>query len=769
MKIIYSLLVYFIMLSNVFAQQRTLGTWKMFMPYGNGVAMVNTGDKVYHACIKSIFSYNKNTGEIRTYDKASGLNDLEIRTIAYDAASNTLAVAYFNGNIDFIVNETEVYNISDIKFENTTTSIGINAISFAQGKCYIAHDQGISVLDLSKKEIINTYIIGANGAPVRVYDVALDNTTIYAATQEGVKSAPLSSPNLQNYNNWSLIQGNGLPSLKAKFVDVFAGKIYAVLQSTATDTLFRYDGTSWTPFYFDTAHTITAAGIDNGTYYFSLISKLITQGKNGKINSNGSLTVNLTQGHVRPIGWFEENGTAYDADEWNGLFKIQSGNVENIKPNGPASANIHQLEFSDGALFVSPGSVNDSWVGLYNRDGFFVYENFEWKSRNQYTDNVLTNYPDVVSIAPNSFTGKTYFGSFLGGVIEYNNNSKNITTYDTSNSILEYDLGAPGAIKVSCMATDQKANVWMCNSGAQYGIKMIRPNGDWYQFIVPITYETMKQMIVDKNDQVWTALRGAAGGVMVWSYNGTLSNTSDDKVKLLSTGEGSGNLPDNLTYCITEDLDGQIWVGTNKGIATFYCPGSVLGNNGCDADRIKVERDGYIGYLFGNESVRAIAVDAANRKWVGTTNGVWLISSDGKKELLKFTTENSPLPSNQIADIAIDNATGEVFIGTVAGLISYQGDAQGECEDCKEALVYPNPVKPDYTGPIAIKGLADQAYVKITDASGNLMHQGKANGSQMIWDGKNYKGEKAASGIYLVFSSTDLGKERRVAKILLMN
>jgi len=279
----------------------------------------------------------------------------------------------------------------------------------------------------------------------------------------------------------------------------------------------------------------------------------------------------------------------------------------------------------------------------------------------------------------------------------------------------------------------------------------------------------MKKMLIDQNGQLWAPVRRSGEGLLVWSNNGTPDDVTDDASRILTTGAGTGGLPDPTVFSVAEDKEGNIWVGTSQGIGVYYCPGSVLTSNGCDADQIKVERDGYIGYLFGTESIRAIAVDGANRKWIGTTNGLWLISDDGKKELLKFTIDNSPLPSNQITDISIEDKTGEVFIGTLGGLVSYQGDAIGDCSDCDEALVYPNPVKPDYTGPIAIKGLTDNAYVKITDISGTLIFQGKANGSQMIWDGKGYSGNRAKSGVYLVFSSTDLGKERRVGKILLTN
>jgi ligand-binding sensor domain-containing protein len=273
----------------------------------------------------------------------------------------------------------------------------------------------------------------------------------------------------------------------------------------------------------------------------------------------------------------------------------------------------------------------------------------------------------------------------------------------------------------------------------------------------------------DSYGQLWIPIRSVSQGLLVWDYNNTPDDPTDDKSRILNTGKGNGGLPESVVYSIAEDKDRNVWVGTGSGVAVFYCPGSVLSQNGCDADQIKVERDGFVGYLFGSEQVRAIAVDAANRKWIGTTNGVWLVSADGKEELLRFTVENSPLPSNQVTDIAINDKTGEVIIATLGGMASYQGDAVAQCTDCEDALVYPNPVRPDYDGPIAIKGLIEGAYVKIIDVSGTLVFQGRANGSQMIWNGKGYNGNRAASGVYTVISSTDLGKERRVAKILLMN
>lgn len=751
-----------------FSQERALGTWKMFLPYGNSQGLCNAGDKVFNASVKSIFSYEIATGTIQIYDKANGLSDVGIKTINYDLSTNVLAVAYTNSNIDLIYNGTDVYNIPDIKNKSTSGSISINSFSFYNGNAYVSTDLGISVIDLSKKEISNTYVIGSTGSPTKVFSTSIDGTNIYAATDDGVKHAFLSSPNLQDFNSWTLYNTvQNLPAKKASFVAALNGKVYAVINGATCDTLFEFNGTSWSALYYDPQHTIRSLLTVNDNLYFSEWGSGGASSKNGKVDASGTVSF-LSGSFGGPNGWFESSGVAWTTELYGGLYKTTVGNSERILPDGPGSAAVFDIDVVDGVLNVAPGAVDDSWSFLWNDHGFFVYKDNKWKQTNKYSFPPMSNYTDIICTARDK-GNKTYFGSFLSGLIEVDNTSGEIKLYDKWNSILEGAQGDTQRTKISCLTTDKSGNVWIANAGAPKAIKMITPEGTWKQFTVPYASQAMKKVIVDQNSQLWTPMRSSNAGLMVWSCNGTFDDPSDDVSRLLITGGGSGGLPDANVFCVAEDKDGNIWAGTNAGIGVFYCPGSVLTANGCDADQIKVERDGYVGYLFGTEQVRAIAVDAANRKWIGTSNGLWLISADGKTELLKFTVDNSPLPNNQITDIAIDEKTGEIFIGTIEGLVSYQGDAIADCTDCDAAFVYPNPVKPDYDGPIAIKGLAENAYVKITDVAGTLIYQGKANGCQMIWNGKGYNGNRAKSGVYLVFSSTDLGKEKRVGKILLLN
>ena len=760
--------------SNAYAQDRALGTWKSFVPYSNSLGVFDAGSKVFNVSENGIFWYDKNTGEVQTYNKASGLSDVGIKTANYDAANDVLVIAYINNNLDLIYRGTDIYNIPDIRKESSSGAFTINSISFNGGNAYISSDLGISVINLAKKEISNTYIIGSAGLQTKVFATTMDATTLYAASSEGVKHAPINANNLQDFNSWTLYENaDGLPTKKSKFICAYNSKVYAVISGTAGDSLFVYNAGTWLPLYAVAGYIFTSLNVVNNTLYFTT-NNASASGYNGKIDLAGTLTQNLAQ-HARPYGWFESNGLAWEADLWNGLFRNNQGTIENIVPNGPQSTFASDLSIANNTLFVASGGADESWGPLYLPYGFYSYKNSNWANYNQYNIPELANMLGIVSTATIPQLNKAYFSSNTSkvhAIAELDLTTNNITYYDSSNTngVIEYTFGAGGDQRVSAMSADKYGNLWVANSGATKPMKVLKSNGTWNQYVIPYNFGLMKKMVIDQNDQIWAPLRTTTSGLLVWSYNGTLDDPSDDKSRILYSGSGAGGLPDAIVHSVAEDKEGNVWVGTEQGIGIFYCASSVLSSTArCDADQIKVERDGYIGYLFGTESVRCIAVDAANRKWIGTTNGLWLISEDGKTELLKFNTDNSPLPDNQIADIILDDATGEVFIATIKGIVSYQGDAVAGCADCETALVYPNPVKPDYNGPIAIKGLVENAYVKITDVAGTLVYQGRANGAQMIWDGKGYKGERASSGVYLVFSSTDGGKEKRVAKILLMN
>jgi hypothetical protein len=336
--------------------------------------------------------------------------------------------------------------------------------------------------------------------------------------------------------------------------------------------------------------------------------------------------------------------------------------------------------------------------------------------------------------------------------------------------------GAP-VVKVGGIAFDNENNAWFTNSGAKDILSVRRdngtPEGEWESFNLGSSTIGIyaREVMVDSYGQKWIIARVTSANpsnpyyLYVFNENGTAGKT----VKGLKKDVGQGNLPGNAVYSMVEDLDGEVWVGTDEGIAIFYTPEQVITGPNFDAERPLVDFDGYVQYLLETETVKAIVVDGANNKWIGTERaGVFKLSPDGTEMIHNFTEDNSPLLSNNITSLAINGETGEVYMGTAKGLIAYKDDATEPKPTNSDVYAYPNPVRPGYAGYIAINGMTQNASVKITDINGNLIYETIAQGGQATWNGYDFNGRRASSGVYLVFISNDDGSETEVTKILFL-
>ncbi|GAI04403.1 unnamed protein product, partial [marine sediment metagenome] len=246
----------------------------------------------------------------------------------------------------------------------------------------------------------------------------------------------------------------------------------------------------------------------------------------------------------------------------------------------------------------------------------------------------------------------------------------------------------------------------------------------------------------------------------------------DDRTNKFSIVDQDGKTFNNI-FSVAEDLEGNIWVGTNEGPVIYYNPENVFSGQNFFAHRINIPREddsGLANYMLGTETITAIAVDGANRKWIGTENaGVFLLAPDGMKQIYSFNENNSPLLSNNITSIAIDHQSGEVFFGTDKGIISYRSTATQGSNEFNKVFVFPNPVREDYDGPITVTGLVSDAEVKITDISGNIVYETRALGGQAIWDGRNFSGARVQTGVYLIFCTNEDGSKTHVTKLLFIH
>jgi frataxin-like iron-binding protein CyaY len=449
---------------------------------------------------------------------------------------------------------------------------------------------------------------------------------------------------------------------------------------------------------------------------------------------------------------------------WSGEF---------IKPNGPGTKNVFDLDCGGSNVWVASGGHESNWSKRYMTDGVFSSNDGNWTTHNRSNTPAFDTVTDFITVKvdPNN-PDIAYIGTWGNGVLQFVNNELS-TIFDKQNSSLQPWISAQNLTLAGGLDFDSDHNLWVANSGAGNLISVMKNNGEWLSYNLggALSGTDVTDLMVDDYNQKWIIKR-ADGFVIVFNDNNTLDDPSDDQAKVLRSTTGLGHIPGNKVYSFATDLDGEVWIGSDKGVSVFYSPENIFvpGAN-YDAQQILVPRNdgsGLADILLETELVTAISVDGANRKWIGTERtGVFLISPDGLEEIYHFTAENSPLLSNQIISIGIDQQ-GEVYIGTANGLISYRGSATPPNLPGSKVYAYPNPVREDYHGDIAIKGLVSDSFIKITDSYGNLVYQTKSEGGQAIWNGKNFDGHDVATGIYMVFAFTVDKSEKVVTKILVI-
>lgn len=432
------------------------------------------------------------------------------------------------------------------------------------------------------------------------------------------------------------------------------------------------------------------------------------------------------------------------------------------------------LNSSGSDLWIAAGGRSDSWNNTWQQPRFQKYNNSEWKYYNKTNYPELDNFFDVVSVVADPQNQNHIFvGSWGGGVLEFVDDEF-VNRYTNKNSILESAVPSQPDepyVRIGGMDFDSDGNLWITNSEVAKNLVKLTPAGEWENYSLPevANSKNIGQVLVTQTDDKWILVPRGNDAYVV-------DKTGSTKKRLLVTSyfnNGQNEIYNRMNdlYSIAEDLNGAIWLGTSKGVAVYNNPTRIWGSDNLYATQPSLDlNDGLYHPLLATETVTAIAVDGANRKWFGTKNsGVYLISENGETEILHFTEENSPMLSNNINSIAISQKSGEVFIGTSEGLVSYQGDAISGKDNYSDVYVYPNPVRETYDGPITVTGLIENTDVKITDISGNLVFKTTSLGGQASWDGTNLNGNRVKTGIYLVFCNDENGEETHITKLLFIN
>lgn len=729
------------------------------MPYNSAIDLARGNEKIFCATPYSLFTIDSKDNTIERWSRVTGLSETGIAAISYDAATDKLFIAYTSSNID-IVYRNDIIKLPDVKRDNITGNKTIYAIYPLGRDFYLSTGLGIIVINGERYEVKDTWFIGSGGARVKVNGFTSDGSFYYAATEEGLKKAAINGGSPADHANWQLVSGGGgLATGSCENVVTVQGQGKVVVQKQ--DSLFVQNGSIWTLLYQDGWPVINMSVSENKI----LLCQRKTSGESkvSLLNADGSVSRVLIQptAIAFPRKALLVQNEPWIADSLKGLSHFTASSFEQIRPNSPDGIATGEMVVYDGIFYATAGAVDEAWNPQGNANGVYVLKEGSWTNINRNRFSALDTVSDIITIAIDPVDKTAWAGSYGGGLLHIR--------ADQSLEIIKQEVLGPGSYRVAGLAFDRENTLWVSNYGAARPLLARKTGGSWIKLAVPflLAGNPLTQIVVDDNNYKWiVAARGA--GLIAYDAGAALETTTDDRWKLLLPGAGNGNLPGDA-LCIARDKSGFIWVGTNNGIGVIQCPGEIFSAQACEAIWPIVEAGNFAGYLFSGEEVRSIAVDGADRKWIATANGVWLIDPTGKQVIYQFTEENSPLLSNDVKKIAIDGRTGEVFFATAKGMCSFRSTATEGTDANENVLIFPNPVPPGYTGSIGIRGLMNNAIVKITELDGRLVYQTRALGGQAVWDGKDYRGRKISSGVYLVLISDEERTAKAAGKIVFIS
>ncbi|MCW3074158.1 MAG: hypothetical protein JWP69_1227 [Flaviaesturariibacter sp.] len=741
-----------------------IGNWREHLPYNSTIDVTASSQKIYAATPYSLFSVSREDGEISRLSKVSGLSETGISTIHFDQTGDKLFIAYTNSNID-VIDTKRINNIPDLKRENIAGDKSIYHIYTDGDRAYLSTGFGVLILNTVKYETADTWLIGNGGQPVKTNMFAKDVAFFYAATEQGLKRTPVTTSNPADFSAWGNLSGsNGLSATACKGVFSMAGKLFAWQR----DSVFVQTGATWSLFFANGFPIVSV----NATDTKLVIAQSNVLGGISRVlllNVDGTTFKTIQQ--AAPISYPQKaiitGGETWVADRFGGLSKWTGNSYESFVPNSPGGIATGEIIAYNDIVYAAAGSVNESWIYQYNRNGIFRLGDGQWTGYNSFNTPQLDSVLDFITVAVDPRDETVWGGSYGGGLVHIKG-ANSFQIYKQTSPI-SATIGDPTSYRVSGLAFDLANNLWVVNYGADKFLHVLKNDGSWQSFTAPflLNQNAAAQVLIDDADQKWIV--GPKGnGLIVFSHGASIQNLGDDQWKRYSAGAGNGNLPAGDVLSIAKDKSGFIWVGTSDGIGVIQCPEAVFSTT-CEAILPIVSGGNFANYLFKGEEVRSIAVDGADRKWVATQNGVWLVSPDGDILIAHYTEENSPLLSNDVKHIGINGATGEVFFGTDKGISAFRGTATEGSETMSDVVVFPNPVPPNHNGLIGIKGLKTGSFVKITELNGRLVYQTRSAGGQATWNGKDYKGQSVASGVYLILVTNEGQAERAAGKVVFIS
>ncbi|WP_264531588.1 T9SS type A sorting domain-containing protein [Flavobacterium sp. N502540] len=756
-KFLYVLLL--LVVQFCFSQNKL--SWQGYFSFNEIKDISQSSTTVFTASENALFSKNtaQNTTKITT--TVDGLSGQTISALYHSEGFKKTIIGYENG-LMIVVNETDgsILRVIDIINKQLPANLKrINHFMEYNGVIYVSCDFGIVQFNLTSLKFGDTYFIGDNGAEVRVRQTAYFNGFFYAATSNGIKKANSTNANLIDFNQWSLVAAgdwNSIESLDSELIAI-----------SSAGFIHRYNSNSFVGFLQLPRPSVDMRAVNHNliittpdiVYVYNNQMVLMRQITNTQVLNN---TLNFTCSSLT-------GDQIYIGTKEQGLFSSTLSGTSAFQentPSGPIRNNIFSLDAGPGELWAVYGDY-DTFYNPYSLDSYGV---------SKYSTSGWLNIPysqvfdakSITRVIINPSNEKQVFvSSFFSGLLKIENDTP-VLLYNEKNSGLEsISFAGPNYIDVRINGTafDKTGNLWVTNSRIKNGLKVLKTDGKWQSYATSSILKDAETtnyagIVIDKNNTKW----------MATSNDGVIAfNESNNTFKKITSGADLGNLPIEDVRAVALDTKNQLWIGTTKGLRVLSNVGGFQTESQLKANPIIIMEDNLAQELLYEQFITSIAVDGANNKWIGTIDsGIFMVSPNGQETKYHFTINNSPLPSNVINDVKINSVTGEVFIATNKGMISFKGIATGANEDLNNVYVYPNPVRPNYAGTVKVAGLIDKANIKITDIEGNLVYETTSSGGTIEWDTTAFGKYKVASGVYMVFISAEDGSETKVKKVMII-
>jgi ligand-binding sensor domain-containing protein len=755
------LLILFI--CNLSIAQDFSDSWEGFFSFTNIVDIDDSSTAVYAASENAVFIYDLSSRSFTTLTTINGLSGDEISQIHYSEDKALLVIGYENGLLQIVDQNGNVTDVVAIKDKQVIPPDNkrINEFLESGDLIYIATDFGIAIYNLDRLEFDDTYFIGNNGEQVPISSLEIFNGFLYAATLDAsnnIRRAPISDPFLIDFINWQPVNQDVWDEVIS-----FDSNLFAV---TVGGFLAEFNGNTFANNITQFSSRVLDASATDNFLVFTLNNTIIIY----DTSLSQFLTINNVNGESFAFTQaIIVNDDLFIGTEVNGMIRVNLLNqtdFEFIVADGPSRNSAFSVQTLPNELWVTFGSHDLFYTPDYAALGISHFVDDRWIN---YTNDDIDGLLSVPNITINPENDSDLvIHSMNNGLLDFIDGVAS-TRYGINNSSLTSILPpATDFVRIPDGEYDSQGNLWVIQQQVDFALSRRNTSGNWTAFNVGTVFEDV------------------SGG----SSTTKIEITNDDKIIFGSTDAGligydpdldqftrmidevsQGNLINNYVSAIKLDQQNRLWIGSNIGLRILFNTNSLFSDEIQDARSVIIEdTNGIPRELLQDEAVLDIEVDGNNNKWVATaSSGAFLFSPTGRETLFQFTTDNSPLPTNAVNDIAIDEETGKVYFATNKGIVAFQGERSSKPEEDLESVrIFPNPVRPGFDGNVTIDGLTDRARVKITDIEGNLVYEAVSQGGSIPWDTRSFSGNKVASGVYLLFISTDDNIETTVSKLMIV-